>query len=139
MNFQTFERGQVAAFAYNQAKRTGSVDCMKAVCYVIRNRVRAGWGDGTWLSIIQSHPAVSGNAIVEMELNAKDRLLQMIVRDIDDIYLGNSGDDTKVVVQDSLYYQFIDQPVNPWFVENIVRKPIDHPRIGHVGPIALFK
>jgi hypothetical protein len=50
MNLATFERAQIAGWAYRRARHTGSVDCMKSLCYVIRNRVMAGWGDGTWLS-----------------------------------------------------------------------------------------
>lgn len=113
---------------------------MKAICYVLRNRLRAGWGDGTWLDLINHAASVSGNvesagAIVD----PADRLLQMMVRDIDDIYLGSSGDDTKSVVQDALYFQFIDKPPLAWFVDSIVKDPERHPRIGQVGPIALFK
>lgn len=141
MNFATFERAQVASFAYRQAARTGTLDCLRAVCYVIRNRVKAGWGDGTWLSVIDAHFKVTGNSTLraEMPLDPQSRLLQLIVRDIDDIYLGASSDDTKTVVQDALYYQFIDMPPREWFVENIVWKTADHPRIAQIGPIAFFR
>lgn len=140
MNFQTFERAQVAAFAYHQARRTGSLDCMRAICYVLRNRMKAGWGEGTWLSVMATHSHVEGNErIDQVQLQPQDRLLQLLVRDVDDIYLGSSEDDTKIVVKDALYYQFIDLPVRMWFVENIVRRPEDHPRIAQVGPIAFYK
>lgn len=140
MNFAHFERAQVAKFAYREARSTGSLDCMKAVCYVLRNRVRAGWGDGTWLHVMENHHKVEGNILDGWaELDAQDRLLQMIVRDIDEIYAGTSSDDTSRVVQDALYWQFIDKPARPWFVHTIVRDPNNHPRIGQVGPIALFK
>jgi hypothetical protein len=141
MNFASFERAQVAAFAYRIARRSGSIDCIRAVCYVLRNRNRAGWGDGNWLSIMEGHKHVAGNVETEPEiaLDPNDRLLQLIVRDVDDIYLGNSMDDTRGVVQDALYFQFIDLPATEWFVENIVRDPANHARIAQVGPIAFFK
>ena len=140
MNIATFERGFLAAFAYREARSTGSLDCMKAICYAIRNRMKAGWGDGPWLSVMESHPEVEGNIVDGWaELNPQDRLLQLIVRDVDDIYMGVSDDDTRTVVQDALYWQFVDRPARPWFVEHIVRDPHNHPRVAQVGPIAFFK
>jgi hypothetical protein len=144
MNMSAFERAQVAAFAYKAARHTGSLDCMKAVCYVLRNRVRAGWGDVTWLGVMEGHHKVAGNEddfwpTMAAKLDVQDRLLQMLVRDVDDIYTGISEDDTKRVVQDALFYQFIDRPGTEWFKENIVRQSETHPRIAQVGPIALFR
>ena len=140
MNLATFERAAVAQFAYRRARHTGSLDCMKALCYIVRNRTMAGWGDGTWLSILKVHSEIEGNVTpTTTELEVQDRLLQMIIRDIDDIYLGLSEDDTKRVVQDALYFHFIDHPATPWFVEKIVREPKEHPRIAQVGPIAFFR
>lgn len=143
MNFANFERAQVARFAYLEARRTGSLDCMKGICYVIRNRVKNGWGDGTWLSVIEAHSKVEGNLpggqAPAVRLEGADRLLQLIIRDIDDIYTGASSDETKRVIQDALYWQFVDRPPKPWFVENIVRQPESHPRIAGLGMIAFFK
>lgn len=145
MTISLFERAQVAAFAYSKARHTGALDCMKAVCYVVRNRVKAAWGDGSWQSVLISANDFAGNNLSPQlaenapKLDVQDRLLQMLVRDIDDIYLGNSNDDTKLVVADALFFQFIDQPPRQWFVENIVRDQANHPRIAQVGPIAFFK
>jgi hypothetical protein len=61
MNFSSFERAQVAGFAYREARHTGSMDCMRAVCFVLRNRVKAAWGDGSWLNIIAAHHLVAAN------------------------------------------------------------------------------
>ena len=140
MNVSTFERAQVARFAYEEARSTGSLDCMRAICYVLRNRLKNGWGDGTWLWLMENHVKVQGNiADGWASIDPQDRLLQLIIRDIDDIYMGQSEDDTKTVVQDALYWQFIDRPAHPWFVEHIVRDPANHPRVAQVGPIALFE
>lgn len=140
VNVESFQRAQVAAFAYGQARHTGSLDCMKAVVCVFRNRLRCGWGDGTWQRLINSHAQYAGNVggcVTEIELG--DNLLRMLVRDIDDLYMGMSENDTGAVVKDALYYQFIDQEPNPWFVEKILHDPANHPRQGQIGPIALFK
>jgi hypothetical protein len=61
VNFSSFERAQVAGFAYREARHTGSMDCMRAVCFVLRNRVKAAWGDGSWLGIIAAHHLVAAN------------------------------------------------------------------------------
>jgi len=141
MNLATFERAQVAAFAYRRARYTGSLFCLRAVCYILRNRIKAGWGEMGWLSVMESHPAVEGNERPDgvPMLDPQDRLLQLLIRDIDDIYLGTSEDETKLVVADALYFQMIDQPPRDWFVKNIVRQPQDHPRTGQIGPMALFR
>lgn len=155
MNFATFERGYIASFAYCEARYTGSLDCMKAVCFVLRNRVKAGWGDGSWISVVRAAHEVSGIGIEfrppaeSQELYASsDRLLQLIVRDIDDIYLGQDrmDDSTRMVVcgdnppkTAALYYTFVDRPLRPWFADNIIRKPQEHKHIGNVGPMMLFQ
>lgn len=151
MNLDTFQRGQVVAFAYRAARHTGSLDCMKAICYILRNRIRAGWGDGTWISVIALQRELEGNTPEqEAPLDLTDRLLQMLVRDIDDIYLGVSDDETRGIVegtmggepgrkaQAALYYHFIDQEPTQWFVENIARRPNDHPRIAHIHTLAMY-
>ncbi len=152
MNFAPFERAQLAAFAYAEARFTGSLDCMKAVCYVVRNRVKAGWGDGTWLSVIEGAHLVAGNVPVHQDkrlpIASGDRLLQLLLRDVDDIYLGGGGhgvdDDTARVVQGesktgALYYSFIGQDTPAWFIEHIVRDPAHHARIAQVGTMLLFE
>lgn len=140
MNVSTFERAQVASFAFDVAARTGSIQCMKAICYVLRNRVRKGWGDSTWISAIRAEQEVAGNEpMPRPPLDLHNRLLNLLVRDIDDIYLGTASDDTEKVVQDALYWTFVDLPPRAWFVENIARNHENHARIGQIGPIALFQ
>lgn len=140
MNVDTFQRAMVANFAYAQARHTGSLDCMKAVVCVLRNRLKAGWGNGTWQRLINTHRQYAGNlAEMGVEVELDDNLLRMLVRDIDDMYMGLSENDTSAVVKDALYYQFIDQEPNPWFVQNILGDHKNHPRQGQIGMIALFK
>lgn len=164
MNFAAFERAQVAAFAYREARRTGALDCMRAVCFILRNRVKSAWGDGTWLSVLESAHLVAATTDLGPELStgnalggsalASDRLLQMMVRDIDDIYLGQENYDDRVrqVVcgeaaipssknawKPALYYSFVDRPARPWFVENIIHRPVEHAQIATIGPMLLYR
>jgi hypothetical protein len=138
----TFERAELASFGYRQARHTGSLDCIKAICYVIRNRVLAGWSNGSYLAVITQHELAAGNEDSETwtpKLDVEDRVLQMIVRDIDDVYFGTSDDQVKRVVQDALYYQFIDKPIREWFTDHILMNSKDHPRIAGVGTILFFR
>lgn len=168
MNFAAFERAQVAAFAYREARHTGSLDCMRAVCFILRNRVKSAWGNGTWLSVIAaSHvtaasfdPWIMGETSAKGDekipvVSSEDRLLQLIVRDVDDIYLGQDrfddnvrqvvcGDDPSAKLGNRtwkpvLYYAFVDQRPRPWFVENIVQRPQDHPHSGQIGKMMLYR
>lgn len=183
MNFATFERAQVAAFAYGQARHTGSIDCIRAVCFILRNRVKSGWGGGSWLNLIDgawqvrahkwewgiqredgssvpnNDSAIIGPVPIEVAAGhpGTDRLLQMIVRDIDDIYLGQEPYDDRVAQvcvgrEDSigeslalkttlgyknwkpaLYYSFLNREVRPWFKENIIQRPLEHPQVSTIG------
>lgn len=135
-----FERAELVRFAYEEARHTGNIDCMKAVCYVMRNRVSAGWGKGTFTEVITHHGLVKGNdGDRSIDLDIDDRLLQMMVRDVDDIYLGTSDDQTRKVVADALYYHFVDQPLRQWFVERILQEPKNHPGIATIGMMRLFR
>lgn len=149
MNFATFERAQVAGFAFLEAQHTGNLDCMRAIAFVLRNRVRAGWGDGSWLSVIADNARVAGNEPLpgrQIE-GASDRLLQMIVRDIDDIYLGQDRiDDTIRDITTSsdrkkpaLYYCFVNREIRPWFTGNIIRQSQEHAHIGTIGALMLYR
>ena len=166
MNFAAFERAQVAAFAYREARRTGNLDCLRAVCFILRNRVKKGWGGGSWLGVIAADHLVNAYAAPDLEVaegnaTATDRLLQLIVRDVDDIYLGQESYDDRVrqVVcsldasaqaglgmastkkdwKPALYYGFVDRPPRPWFVENIIRRPEEHAQVTTIGTMLLYR
>ncbi len=163
MNFAAFERAQVAAFAYREARSTGSLDCMRAICFILRNRVQSAWGDGGWLSVMEGALNVAAHEEPEPNVpmndgarkSTSDRLLQMIVRDVDDIYLGSDSFDDRVrqVVcgdnpsaklghkdwKPALYYSFVDRRLRPWFVENIIHRPQEHAHIGQIGPMMLYR
>lgn len=174
MNFSAFERAQVAAFAYREGRRTGSIDIMRAVCFVLRNRVRNGWGDGTWLTVLaQSHLTTAGfepfvpgeiapvnpapvpeggiiGSAITQGFRSDDRLLQMIVRDVDDIYYGQERFDDQVrqvcngengakKTKPALYYSFVDRTARPWFAEHIIQDHENHPQIGQIGMMMLYR
>lgn len=130
-------------FALDEAGHTGSLDCVKAVCYIMGNRVKAGWHDGTMLSVIEHAWESSGHdEKLRQELTASGRMFQMMLYSIDDIYFGNSEDGVRATVCDPklpcLWYQFIDRKPRQWFVEHVARNPHDHPRRAQFGKMMLF-
>jgi len=171
MNFAAFERAQVAAFAYREARFTGSLDCMRAVCFVLRNRVKSSWSGGSWLAVMeQAHLTAATNDLGCAVLStgsglngagaASDRLLQLMVKDVDDIYLSQESydDPVRMVTEGArpgissgivakkdwhpaLYYSFVDQAsrMRPWFVENIIRRPEEHGQMGQIGKMMLYR
>jgi hypothetical protein len=162
MNFAAFERAQVAAFAYREARFTGSLDAMRAVCFVLRNRVKSAWGDGTFLSVMEgAHLTAASNDLGGPQLSvgsglngaalASDRLLQLMVRDVDDIYMGSESFEDSVAQitaahkqanepwKPMLYYSFLNRPARPWFVENIIQRPLEHAQVAQIGSMMLYR
>jgi hypothetical protein len=142
MTAETFIRAVWARHAWLEAGDTGSLACIMAVLYVHRNRVRAGWHGGDWMETVnRSHEAAAHPAAdtLERALRLDDRNLQMALREVDNVFWGAEGDDTATVTGKCLYYQILPRPLRPWFEENIVRRPGDHPRRAHVGQMVLYE
>lgn len=140
MTLDQFQRASIVRFGFNEASHTGSLACMKGVCYVLRNRIRSGWYDGSWIAAIEHGFEVAGDEPkTPPMLDINNRLFQLLLRDVDEIYYGTGEDETQLVVDDCLYYHFIDRPVREWFAENIVRDWRNHPRRAHIGSIAFHK
>jgi hypothetical protein len=85
-------RAELVVFAVRAAGKGASLETMKAICYAMRNRVRAGWHNGDWLSNIEEAGLYEGNVPQEpVKLQATDRNLQRLMREIDDIYYGQQA------------------------------------------------
>lgn len=139
MTLDQLQRAQLLLFAHQEAACTGSLDAMKAVCYVIRNRVRAGWHDGNWIDVMENAHKVAGNQLdPRMHIDPYSRILQMLMQNVDDIYYSSASDAVEAAVDKSLYYQFADRPMRAWFAENIIRHPEAHARRTHIGTMVLY-
>lgn len=140
MTLDQLQRAKLLLFAHAQAASTGSVDAMKAVCYVIRNRVRAGWHDGNWIDVIEHAEEVSGNEPgPAIALDVYSRSFQMLMGAVDDIYYSAAaGDQIENTVDKALYFQFMDRSLRPWFTEHILRQPAAHARRASIGTMVLF-
>lgn len=149
MTLNDIQRAALALFAAREAGPSASLEQMKGICYVIRNRVRAGWFDGNWITVMEHADEASGNMPAErFYLDLQSRSLQRLFRDIDDIYYGGgSGNswtpeqaaDLETAVGKQLYWMFIDRPHNPWFVERILRDPENHPNRAQAGTMMFYE
>lgn len=138
MTMSDFQRGQLAAFAAREAGPGASLEVMKGICYCIRNRVRAGWEDASWLSVIENahlHAAHESDKV--MPLNPENRELQRLLREIDDIYFGGrfaNSPEEGMDLEGSLtekdhekkFWCFLNRPVRPWFQEHILNDKENH-------------
>jgi hypothetical protein len=139
MTIDQLQRAQLLLFAHQEAAATGSLAAMKAVCFIIRNRVRKAWHDGNWIEVIEHADEVAGNdATPRPALDVYSRAFQMLMQAVDDIYYSSASDDVEKVVNEALYYQFVDRPMREWFTEHIIREPTNHARIAHIGTMVLF-
>lgn len=140
MTLEQFQRGQLAAYAFRQAGGTGSINCLKAICYVMANRVKAGWHGGGWLDAIRDAKDSEAHEDQPCELSLRSPALQGLLRDIEEIYGGTGDDETKRAVGKCLYWSVLTRrDYRPWFVEKIIRDPENHPRRSQVGTIILYE
>ena len=138
------QRAALVLFAARQVGLDGNLEQMKAVCYIVRNQVRAGWGD--WLAVMESHSDRAGNDPPDERLKLEDRRLMNLARDIDAIFYGHEDDEiSRVCGRQSkerppiLYWCFIHRPIRPWFEAMIAKDPINHKMRSQIGFMMLYE
>src|ERR1700728_582935 len=90
MTQKDVDRVMLVRYAALEAGPRGSLEQMKAICYCLRNRVRAGWGE--WMDVIETadeHRANEPNELVRIDHNG--RAYQRLLHEVDDIYFGHSS------------------------------------------------
>jgi hypothetical protein len=121
---------------------------MLGVCFVLRNRVNAGWWGGDWIQVLSHHRDYSAKTAPYPDTLPDPRIysIQCLLQEVTGIFSGSREDDiTKPtsptfkpsVYQPALYYAKLNEISNPWFLENISRNP-DHGRIAQVGGLTFF-
>lgn len=140
MTADQFVKAQIAAFAWNEAGHCGGIDSMLAVCYVLRNRVRAGWFGGDWMSVLNGTEQSSAFELGQpKKMDIGSEVFRRLLMQIDDIYQGVAIDN---LTYEGLYYiETLSRGRFPrdWFLRNIVSNFANHPRIAQVGMIQIFK
>lgn len=145
MTSETYVRAQLATLAWREGYQDGGINNSLAVAFVIKNRVRAGWGD--WLDLIQRHAIWSSRNADELDTtshpDAREPNFQLLLQQIDGVFDGSMPDKLTVAPKlgDSrpgLYYGKLNNISREWFLENIVRNPESHPRTSQVGEVIFF-
>src|ERR1700679_740104 len=102
MTQKDVDRVMLVRYAVQEAGPRGSLEQMKAICYCLRNRVRAGWGE--WLEVIESADETRANELGEpMRIDISSRAYQRLLHEVDDIYFGHRSDFSEgTTLEDSL-------------------------------------
>jgi hypothetical protein len=155
MTQKDVDRVMLVRYAVRETGERGSLEQMKAVCYCLRNRVRAGWGD--WIDVIEGadeHGAHTPEN--DGRIDPNNRAYQRLLRDVDDIYFGHRGlaksygdtegggerdleDSLTARDHECLYWAFLDRPMRPEFAETIVRAGAEHPNRATMGLMMFYE
>jgi hypothetical protein len=148
-------------FAARAAGQGASLEQMKAVAYCIRNRVKAGWWDGQWLTVMERAGETLANTPDDEPwyLDPNNRALQRLVADVDEIYYGGrpaagarveqtpmmaqryaaEGGDLEEAIGKSVYWAWLNRPFTVWFRKNILEETHNHPNRAQMGMMAFFE
>lgn len=140
MTPDAFVKAQLATLAYDEANHTGSLDSMRAIAFIIRNRVRAGWSAGNWNRVMNfawRHSCFEPIA-QDSGPSLESEIFRRLLIGIDEIYDGSAED---TMTEKGLYYCDSTRglPVRDWFAKTIVQDPTNHPRVAQVGMIYIFR
>jgi hypothetical protein len=154
------QRAYLALFAARAAGQGASLEQMKAIAYCIRNRVKAGWWDGQWLTVMEHAGETEANKPEEpWFLDPNNRALQRLIADIDEIYYGGrpaggarveqapmmaqryaaEGGDLEEAIGKSVYWAWLNRPFTVWFLKNVLEQAHNHPNRAQMGMMAFFE
>ncbi|MGA9668395.1 MAG: hypothetical protein WBQ94_04260 [Terracidiphilus sp.] len=162
MTLNDMQRAALALYAARAAGEGGSLEQMKGIAYCIRNRVKAGWYDGQWLTVIEHADESGANPPgIRVVLDPNNRALQRLAADIDDIYYGAgaegpgnreqkklapvaqnfapSGGELRDAVGRACYWAWVNEPFTAWFQEHILDHPEDHIMKAQMGMMLFFE
>lgn len=152
MTLPDVQRALLAVFAAREVGPKGSLEEMRAVACCLRERVRAGWHEGSWLLVMEYADEHAAHvATTAAKLNPNQRSLQRMLSDVDDIYYGQrrhaleSGSDDGESLEASIaehklkYWCFLNRPMTPWFKANIARDMKNHPMRAQVGLMMFYE
>jgi len=153
MTHNESQKALLVHFAVREVGPKGSLEQMKVVCYCLRNRVRAGWGD--WMEVVEHAKDVAAHeAAVYPYLDANSRSYQMLLQAVDDIYYAQpkveswngvkidqdaQGDTIESAVGSGMYWRFLDRPLRPWFQQNIVDQKKEHAERSSMGLMLVYR
>lgn len=151
MTQKDVDRVMLALYAVREAGERASLEQMKAICYCLRNRVRAGWGE--WMAVIDAAGETAAHEPApHAAIDVSSRTYQRLLRDVDDIYFGHSGlkeygdeggGDLETSLcakgREGLYWCFLNRPVLERFAATIVRDQENHANIATMGLMMFYE
>lgn len=148
MDSHSLIKGELVQLAWREAHQYGGLDNQIAVMMVIRNRVRAGWHSGDWLQVLQNHSlyeAHTPTTPVHEYPDVRDPIFLRLLQLVDGVYDGSMQDvlttSPKPAMGEArggLFYADQNNITREWFLENISRNPVSHPRTSQVGQVIFF-
>jgi hypothetical protein len=151
MTQKDVDRVLLVLYAVREAGEGGSLEQCKAICYCIRNRARAGWGEYMELinNLTNGADETAAHEPSSYAVDPQSRVYQRLLRDVDDIYFGHSlkDSDAGMDLEDSLcapkheclYWAFLNRPMKPQFAEAIVRDGKNHPNRATMGLMMFYE
>lgn len=143
MDGSTFTKAILALLAWRE-ERSNGISGELAVCFVVRNRVNAGWSQGDWGKVIETHGQFSSISIIGdsqtvLYPDTRDPLFLTVLQAVEGIYDGTTDD---TLTNGALYYADLSSKAynkGGWFDRNIVQFPETHPRCAVIGSTTFFK
>jgi len=146
------QKALLVHFAVRDVGPRGSLEQMQVVCYCLRNRVRAGWGE--WMEVIEHADETAAHEDNKrVYLDASSRSYQMLLHAIDDLYyaqppsaswngkkidLDAQGATLESAVGTAKYWRFLNRPLRQWFQQNIVDQKREHPERSTMGLMVMY-
>lgn len=152
-----FLKAELARIAYLDGGKEGISGAM-GCAFAIRNRVRAGFYNGSWSQVLSNHRQYSASLEPYPDTipDPNTFLMTRLLQEIDGVFDGNQEDNVTIasdpissymkvgagrvgdlVVSSkppvALYYGYADRLTNPWFVNEIAGKPEQHRVIATVA------
>lgn len=147
MNGSDFLTGQLALKGWQDGRSEG-IAGMKAVCFSIRNRVRAGFYGGDWAAVLSHHQEWSAtNEPPPLTIpDPREPAFRALLQDVSGIFSGQLEDNITVMPGSALavapppalYYAKLDQITSETFLNDISRRFDLHKRVAVVGALTFF-
>ena len=131
-----FIKSQVVLEAWRQASHYGGHRSMLMIACAIGNRVRSGWG--SWLEVLAGLESTSAGDTPGLHRYGmpplNDANFLRILQEIDDVY-DNRGQD---LANGGLYWGDMANITRPWFQQEILDHPEEHPRLANCGTLTFW-
>src|SRR5690348_5948532 len=134
MSPENFLKSQMCLLAWREGHQYGGLANQEAILLLIRNRVRAGWGDYDFvLDQYDSHRPYPADDFSFPDL--RDIVFQQLLSKVDYIFDGSAPNK---LIGGALYCADLGKPINEKFLSSIVRNP-DRERCAQIGPVYFFQ